>query len=94
MREVYEQPAASLPDFMKHILNLAKLPSWEEHIKAEFDRFMSEHGFMSASQINFLRGVRAAVLRHAKITYDQLHRPPFPALELLRVFSVRRRLTK
>ena len=31
---------------------------------------------MSASQINFLRGVRAVVLRHAKVTHEQLHRPP------------------
>jgi type I restriction enzyme R subunit len=31
---------------------------------------------MSASQINFLRGVRAAVLHHARISQETLHRPP------------------
>jgi type I restriction enzyme R subunit len=76
LREVYQQPAANLPDFIRHILGLAKLPTWEEKIKEAFDQFISEHGYMSASQLNFLRGVRAAVLRHAKITYEQLHRPP------------------
>ncbi|OPY68832.1 MAG: type I restriction enzyme EcoKI subunit R [Syntrophorhabdus sp. PtaU1.Bin002] len=76
LREVYQQPAANLPDFIRHILGLAKLPTWEEKIKEAFDRFIAEHGYMSASQINFLRGVRATVLRHAKITYEQLHRPP------------------
>jgi type I restriction enzyme R subunit len=76
LREVYQQPAASLPDFMRHILEIAKLPTWEERIQAEFERFIAAHSFMSASQINFLRGVRAAVLRHAKISRDQLSKPP------------------
>ncbi len=76
LREVYQQPTASLPEFIRHILEIAKLPTWEEQIKKEFERFIAEHGFMSASQINFLRGVRAAVLRHAKITFEQLHQPP------------------
>lgn len=31
---------------------------------------------MSASQINFLRAIRAAVLRHAKISHELLHKPP------------------
>jgi type I restriction enzyme, R subunit len=76
LREVYQQPAASLPDFMRHILEIAKLPTWEERIREEFERFIADHGFMSASQINFLRGVRAAVLRHTKISREQLSKPP------------------
>ncbi|MBU0909742.1 MAG: DEAD/DEAH box helicase family protein [Proteobacteria bacterium] len=76
LREVYQQPAASLPDFIRHILDIEKLPTREDHIKEAFDNFIAEHGFMSASQTNFLRAVRAAVLRHTKLTRDQLHRPP------------------
>ena len=76
LREVYQQPAASLPDFIRHILEIAKLPTWEERIQAEFEWFIADHGFLSASQINFLRSVRAAVLRHAKISHDQLRKPP------------------
>lgn len=33
LREVYRQPASSLPDFMRHILGVARLPSQEETIK-------------------------------------------------------------
>ncbi|MGB3224844.1 MAG: DEAD/DEAH box helicase family protein [Desulforhopalus sp.] len=76
LQEVYQQPAASLPDFIRHILDIAKLPTWEDHIKEAFDEFIAEHGLMSASQTNFLRAIRAAVLRHTKLTRDQLHRPP------------------
>lgn len=76
LREVYQQPSVSMPDFIKHILNISKLPNWEEQIKEAFGQFIHDHGFMSASQINFLRAIRAAVLRHAKISHELLHKPP------------------
>ncbi len=80
LREVYQQPAASLLDFLRHILGIAKLPSQEDKIKEAFDQFVKEHGFMSASQINFLRAVRAAVLRRHKLSPEQLHQPPLSRL--------------
>jgi type I restriction enzyme R subunit len=80
LREVYKQPAASLPDFLRHILGVAKLPSQEEQINAAFERFIAEHGFMSASQISYLRAIRAAVLRRHKLTHEQLHQPPLSRL--------------
>jgi len=76
LREVYQQPAVNLPDFIKHILDIARLPDWETQIKTAFDQFIQEHGFMSASQINFLRAIRTAVLRNARITHELLHKPP------------------
>ncbi|SDU40927.1 type I restriction endonuclease subunit R [Desulfobacula phenolica] len=76
LREVYQQPTLNLPDFMKHILNISKLPDREEQIKQAFEQFIHAHGFMSASQINFLRAIRAAVLRHAKISKELLYKPP------------------
>ncbi len=83
LREVYQQPAASMPDFIRHILDIAKLPTWEDHIKEAFDTFIDEHGLMSASQINFLRAIRVAVLRHTKLTHDQLHRPPLSRIGIV-----------
>ena len=76
LREVYQQPASSLPDFLRHILGISRLPSQEETIKLAFDQFIAEHGYMSASQINFLRAVRAAVLRQQKLSREHLHQPP------------------
>jgi type I restriction enzyme, R subunit len=76
LRDVYQQPSVNLPDFMKHILDITRLPDWEDQIKTAFDKFIQEHGFMSASQINFLRAIRSAVSRHAKITREMLHKAP------------------
>jgi type I restriction enzyme R subunit len=78
LRKAFEHDSAHLPDFLKHILlgDTHKLPTWEDQINADFDRFISEHGFLRASQLNFLRGVRAAVLRHARINRQVLTEPP------------------
>ncbi len=83
LRQVYQQPAASLPDFLRHILDIAKLPSQEERIRATFDGFIAKHGFMSASQINFLRAVCSAVLRRNKITLEKLHQPPLSQIGMV-----------
>ncbi|WP_204138773.1 DEAD/DEAH box helicase family protein [Halomicronema sp. CCY15110] len=80
LRNLYRQPSATLPDFLQHILDIVKLPSPEEKIQEAFDRFVAEHGYMSASQINFLRAIRTAVLQRHKLTRNQLTRPPLSRL--------------
>ena len=80
LREVYRQPSSSLPDLMRHILGVARLPSQEETIKLAFDRFIAEHGYMSASQINFLRAVRASALRRRRLSREHLLKPPLSRL--------------
>jgi type I restriction enzyme, R subunit len=77
LRQAYARPSARLPEFLKHILGLAQLPSWEERINAAFDQFIAGHGFLRASQLNYLRAVKAAVQRRAKITRATLAAPPF-----------------
>ena len=80
LRKVYRQPSATLPDFLRHILGIAKLPSHEEMINMAFDRFIAEHGYMSASQVNFLRAVRTAVLQHHRLSREALQQPPLSRL--------------
>lgn len=77
LRKAYDQPAASLPEFLKHILGQAYLPTGEERIGAAFDQFIADHGYLRASQLNYLRAVKAAVQRHARITRAALSAPPF-----------------
>lgn len=77
LQEVYEQPSASLLDFVRHILDLGHLPSREEIIRAEFDAFLAQHPHFTATQIIFLRALRAVVLSQRRITRLDLERPPF-----------------
>lgn len=77
LRKVYEHPEATLVDFLRHVLGLSRLASREEQIAATFDEFIAAHPTYSARQINFLRALRSAVLRRAKLTSNDLEQPPF-----------------
>lgn len=77
LKDVYEHPDATLIDFLRHILGLSHLPSREEQIKEAFEAFIAGHSHFSARQVNFLRVIRSAVLRRAKLTSHDLEKPPF-----------------
>jgi type I restriction enzyme R subunit len=77
LRKAFEAPAAYLADFLRHILCAdAHLPNREERVNAAFDTFIAQHGYLRANQLNFMRAVKAAVLRHGRITRAALSEPP------------------
>lgn len=77
LRKAFEAPAASLAEVLRHILcEGARLPNREQRISAAFDAFIAAHGYLRANQLNFLRAVKAAVLRHGRITRAALNEPP------------------
>lgn len=77
LRKAFEAPAASLADFLRHILcQNAHLPNREKRVNAAFDAFIAQHGYLRANQLNFLRAVKAAVVRHGRITRAALSEPP------------------
>lgn len=77
LRKAFEAPAASFTDCLRHILcEGAHLPNREERVNAAFDSFIAAHGYLRANQLNFLRAVKAAVLRHGRITRAALSEPP------------------
>lgn len=77
LRKAFEAPAASLADFLRHILcEDAHLPNREKRVNDAFDAFIAQHGYLRANQLNYLRAVKAAVLRHGRITRAALSEPP------------------
>ena len=77
LRKTFEAPAASLADFLRHILcQDAHLPNREARVNAAFDAFIAQHGYLRANQLNFLRAVKAAVMRQCRITRAALSEPP------------------
>lgn len=77
LRKAFEAPTASLTDFLRHILfEGTHLPNREQRINAAFDAFIAAHGYLRANQLNFLRAVKAAVLRYGRITRTTLSEPP------------------
>ncbi len=76
LQKAYRQPVANLAEFLKHILELNKFESREEKITNAFNEFISEHAQLTSSQINFLRGIRSAVIKHTQINRQLLLKPP------------------
>jgi type I restriction enzyme R subunit len=77
LRMAFEAPTASLSDFLRHILcEDFHVLNREERIQKAFDVFVSAHGYLRANQLNFLRAVKAAVLRRGRITRAMLSEPP------------------
>ncbi|WP_263056737.1 type I restriction endonuclease subunit R [Pantoea agglomerans] len=77
LRKAFEAPAASLDDFLRHMLcEGTHLPNREQRINAAFNAFISTHGYLRANQLNFLRAVKAAVLRHGRVNRAALCEPP------------------
>jgi type I restriction enzyme R subunit len=77
LRKAFEAPAASLADFLRHMLcDGARLPNRDDRINGAFDAFIAAHSYLRANQLNFLRAVKAGVLRHGRITLAALNEPP------------------
>ena len=81
LRVAYDQPKAHLADFLRHILNVAKLPSREESIAKAFDDWVRKHPQLGATQLMFIRTLRKAVLQKAEVSsLDSLRKPPFASI--------------
>ena len=77
LRKAFENQTAALPDFLRHILcEDARLPDREQRINQAFDAYIAQHGYLRANQLNYLRAVKAAVLRHGRISRAALSEPP------------------
>lgn len=76
LKQTYKKQNSTLIDFLKHILELSKFESREESITKAFNQYISDHATLTSSQINFLRGIRSAVIKHTHINRQQLLKPP------------------
>lgn len=77
LRKAYDRPDADFIAFLRHILELDRLPCREEEIQQAFDDFIAANPHFTATQISFLRTARSAVLSGARLTRDDMEKPPF-----------------
>lgn len=77
LRRVYDHKTARFIRFIKHILGLEPLGSWQEEITAAFDRFITDHTTFSHLQIQFLQTLRTFILQTGKLEKKDLISAPF-----------------
>lgn len=81
LREAYQQPGASLADFLRHILNIERFPSRQEFISRAFDDWVRNHSALTATQLMFVRTLRKAILQNAQVaSLPALKKPPFSSI--------------
>ena len=76
MIKAYGVKVGSFVDFLKHTLNIEKIPSYEDIVKKAFDAFILEHNY-NADQSRFLRAVQNVFVQRRKLETADLYEEPF-----------------
>lgn len=76
MLKAFGVRVGSLVDFLKHVLGLEALPSYEGIVRQAFDAFILEHNY-NADQSRFLRVVQSVFLQRRKLELADLYEEPF-----------------
>jgi len=76
MLKAFGVRVGSLVDFLKHVLGLEALPSYETVVRKAFDAFILEHNY-NADQSRFLRVVQSVFLQRKKLELADLYEEPF-----------------
>ncbi len=75
LKMIYNQPTARMLDFIKHVLDIEKLPDREKRINDAFTNYLISHDF-TPEQVRFLTLIKNTFLTKGKCTYEDFSRPP------------------
>ena len=77
LRKVYDNRKAHFIQFIRHILDLEQLESWDVTVTRAFDEFIAAHTTLTALQIRFLQTLRTFILQTGKVEKQALIDMPF-----------------
>lgn len=66
----------NLVEFLKHVLHVESLPTYESIVRRAFDAFILEHNY-NADQSRFLRAVQNVFIERRKLELADLYEEPF-----------------
>jgi type I restriction enzyme R subunit len=75
LKMIYNQPTARMLDFIKHVLDIEKLPDRENRINDAFTNYLISHDF-TPEQVRFLSLIKNTLLTKGTCTYKDFNRPP------------------
>jgi type I restriction enzyme R subunit len=76
MLKAFGVRVGSLVDFLKHVLKIESLPSYDTVVHKAFDAFILEHNY-NADQSRFLRVVQSVFLQRKKLELADFYEEPF-----------------
>ncbi|WP_037319739.1 DEAD/DEAH box helicase family protein [Salegentibacter sp. Hel_I_6] len=77
LRRVYQNRKAKFLQFIKHILGLEVLETFNENVANAFDAFIEEHNYLSSRQLQFLDIVKKYILEKGNLEKRNLIESPF-----------------
>jgi type I restriction enzyme R subunit len=77
LQQVYDNRTAHFLQFIRHVLGLERVASWEETVTARFDAFIAAHTDLSSRQILFLQTLRTFILQTRRVEKRDLVDEPF-----------------
>ncbi len=67
---------SSLVDFIRHVLQIKTIPTYDDIVLQAFDAFILSQTF-SADQIRFLRAIQNYFVKEHRLDKVDLYEPPF-----------------
>lgn len=77
LRRVYNHRKAQFIQFIKHILGIETLASFNETVAKAFDEFIARHSYLSSRQLQFLDLLRNFILEKGDLQKRNLIESPF-----------------
>lgn len=77
LRRVYNHRKAQFVQFLKHILGIEILESFNETVSKAFDDFISKHSYLTSRQLQFLDLLRNFILEKGELQKRNLIESPF-----------------
>ncbi len=92
LQRVYGNQHARFLQFIKHILQIEPVHSFEETVTRAFDEFIKKHNNLSNNQIEFMMVLKKYLIDKGNVEKKDLINPPFTQLHpqgILGVFSLK-----
>lgn len=77
LRRVYNHRKAQFVQFIKHILGIEILESFNESVSKAFDDFIAKHSYLSSRQLQFMDLLRNFILEKGELQKRNLVESPF-----------------
>lgn len=77
LRRAYNHRKAQFVQFIKHILGIENLESFNETVSKAFDEFISKHSYLTSRQLQFMDLLRNFILEKGELQKRNLIESPF-----------------
>jgi len=80
LREIYDNKSAKFVQFIKHILGIEEIATFNETVATLFDEFLKEHNNFGEKQIQFILTLKTFILQRGSVQKRDLINVPFTQL--------------